>query len=585
MADAAKLVDLRLPYAAPGSRRYPEATLRANSQKFELEYSPYRIIRCSHSSHAQPSNVQVDTSCAAGSFLGIFFSPPVGMFVSPELSSCIPSSELQQYITDRVGPEHKIMDILDHLLAAFHILPNQQRKPLYMASLLTLVLPYPIPGLPELRIAWKCRECGVYKPAHQIHTEPEPGCKVGRGPVQLILPLFPGQISLSVAVERHPRARNPVRPPKMTKLNEEDLIAVSEQHLDLIASWQEKENHNLPGHVAPQLIMETGGAFTFSNQKFFFRCQHIGKTVAESETVYTGCSVLSFVRLFFCPMLRAAIDPVEHTVLTLALVETKLKQRKRSGNEAALRLHLLQLGLIEGSPTDIWMSTHRNITVQSPIPYLKQPSPCYRCPTCNQYVRPRHKEWLDHHMSHHTALVKESGVHLAKLCFSQQMWSKTGDGSSKIRLFLPAGWRPNPPVIRKPPFFFGTYPQFLQQTGYREELESWQLTSDAHRILIQLTTLPSQSAYLEEAEKELPGTQVGNEFRRFFRNVEAAVKMTHTCMGIYLGDAEHRLEGYHETVRKVGTESVRFFLLFRPFLMASQEAFKLVLLPHDQSAK
>jgi hypothetical protein len=157
---------------------------------------------------------------------------------------------------------------------------------------------------------------------------------------------------------------------------------------EMVRHWMDPSFKNKTGSSAPALVgSPCNGSYEFRSKGVTHRCLHLEGTWNRSESLYTGCAVLSFFQLFYSPILCAIVNPRErrlvHSQYLLSIIRRRDKYKAIS---AQLLNHVIStFGLANiCQAEDLYEKVHRNLILSAPILGLEDPQIHVCCPVCDK---------------------------------------------------------------------------------------------------------------------------------------------------------------------------------------------------------
>ena len=154
----------------------------------------------------------------------------------------------------------------------------------------------------------------------------------------------------------------------------------SAEDADLIKSCQHPNFSNAVGLSAPKLCRKDAG-FEFIAQDRMFSCHHTAEPARLDAYIYTGCAVLCFFQLFYCPYLKSIVGPRMKSLVCIDDLPGILRQRNHGQTPPQVLIdHITTSFSFAGcNPSDMFQALHSSISLPRPIPGLPEPKVVFQC--------------------------------------------------------------------------------------------------------------------------------------------------------------------------------------------------------------
>ncbi|KAJ3547337.1 hypothetical protein NMY22_g1687 [Coprinellus aureogranulatus] len=514
-------------------------------------------VSCSHTGTVALRGTMAYGGCAALTHYNLYWSGFLGCIISIEKKSAIFTDDLASFIMehphfmDGVGPQS-----LTHIQKHFPM----DSKDILVSRWRLLQLDFPLPGLSPVQERRRCPDCGLWTAATATHTGKHPECKGAFPPqmfaILLVAPSIAGEeirIKLNnparYNLEKSAKAKSSPEQELMNCAQESSNSSMSQQEA-LIRSWMDAAFTIPRGFAAPKLKPTTGSddKFYFEMKGKIYRCEHSKDTPPPPESdYYTGCAVLTFYQLFFCPKLQALVCPGTGFLMDQNSLRARMKIRTPGLSDDTILKHITASFSIHLQPDAAFEKVHRGLLLRSPILGLPRPDVTFQCPDCGVTWK---KILLNHKCEPKSDIRKT---------YTISLWSVPKDRRYSVAMD-PAWIELNRPVISRkipiPAILYSTAEaDYLKGTGYIEHFESWKCELPAVLQLLSMT--PS-----------------GEEWTTFslLKKVNACMAQLRQLVLVYVWDVEERLEHLPMVRNAAGS----FGSDRRPFSTISKNTFRLV---------
>ncbi|KAJ3544055.1 hypothetical protein NMY22_g2920 [Coprinellus aureogranulatus] len=493
------------------------------------------VTSCTHLSTTESLTGIAYGGCAALSYYDLYWSPQLGCLVSLERETVVLTDDLPSVISESGhGTDDCNKNALGHISEHFPM----ESKDALMKKWRSVELIHPIPGLPNAEVRGKCTKCGFYTAGSITHaTKFNCSGKITRDKLSiLLLPKTPGReirIDLQIPDHRPVEASN-YNKPKLEQEERSVLAAGPElpttKEERLIVGWMDKTTSWGRGISAPKLKASTGcdGKFYFEARGTKYSCEHGEDAAPPSQSeYYTGCAVLTYLKLYYSPVLQGIVAPGRGYLLDYGQLKTLVKSRTHGLSDDTILNHVTESFAVQFNPATAFQEVHRKLLLTRPLLGLPKPSLTRQCPDCGISWGNTVPGKLPGHMC-----KPESKPPTA---YTIRLWS----GVTEWRYAVPMdqAWidANSPARIRhtlSPAILYTTAEaDFLEGSGYIEHFESWNCEVSAVLQLIAFT--PSGREWTTNTHLE---------------RVDVCVAQLRKLVPVYVRDVEERLE-YHPLIR------------------------------------
>ncbi|KAJ3531723.1 hypothetical protein NMY22_g8033 [Coprinellus aureogranulatus] len=335
------------------------------------------VTSCTHLSTTESLTGIAYGGCAALSYYDLYWSPQLGCLVSLERETIVLTDDLPSVISESGhGTDDCNKNALAHISEHFPM----ESKDALMKKWRSMELIHPIPGLPNAEVRGKCTKCGFYTAGSITHaTKFNCSGKITRDKLSiLLLPKTPGReirIDLQIPDHRPVEASN-YNKPKLEQEERSVLAAGPElpttREERLIVGWMDKTTSWGRGISAPKLKASTGcdGKFYFEARGTKYSCEHGEDAAPPSQSeYYTGCAVLTYLKLYYSPVLQGIVAPGRGYLLDYGQLKTLVKSRTHGLSDDTILNHVTESFAVQFNPATAFQET-----VVSPGAILSQES-------------------------------------------------------------------------------------------------------------------------------------------------------------------------------------------------------------------
>ena len=452
--------------------------------------------------------------------------------VCPEEKRVIPGASLDEYLRKCDIEDHPLDTLLHHLLSSFTAIAiEDDLERLYDRSLRCISVDRPIPGLQydEFLAYYRCSECfkwctslsGHFGRHHSTSLRSrEAGKHYCR---QFSVVLDPSKPSLRIHLLVSP-LNDPE--PEVSGVHVDTIsLAYPTADSDMVKRWMSPDFKNPTGPAVPTLISgPVDRSYMFTAEGTDHPCLHLDGGWHHSDTLYTGCAVLSFFQCFYSPVLRAIVNPRKHRLLHSHSFKKHIQNRSNKYKPIADKLHdhvaeafdLSEIFTAE----ELYKKVHQSLILPAPILGLDSPISHYWCPECKMsYTTPTY-----HARDYHPGMqATKKGVERVDVIV---LWKERELLRYTVRVTTNA--LPSPPC--KPAIISFDEAPHLEESGINSLVKSWG-EFDIPTVL-SLVVMPSEYVPSEsESQKESLASKS-----------EAFLKAFHHATGSYLRVAQHLIQ-------------------------------------------
>ncbi|KAK2459291.1 hypothetical protein APHAL10511_008693 [Amanita phalloides] len=511
-----------------------------SSKLWSLHYCGM-TMECSHATDPEPSCF-VFAGCAVLSFLGLYWSPILGVLVSPEEQSVIPGALLWNYLQKWDIKDHPLDTLLCHILSSFTAIAiEDDLEGLYNHSLQSICVDRPIPGLKydPFCTHYHCPECfkwysnlsNHFSHYHSPSLRAHKSGKIYSRQLSIMLDSSKPSLHIQLLISAPNSNPKPGIPgPCLDATSLECLTADS----DMVKCWMSPDFRNPTGPAAPALISgPVDGSYMFQEKGSNRHCLHLDGGWQNTDELYTGCSVLSFFQCFYSPVLHAIVNPRKQRLLHSHSFMKHIQNRSHKYKSMADQLHnhvTKAFDLSKGFTAEkLYKKVHQNLILPAPILGLNSPKSQYWCPECNvSYTTPTYHV-RDYHPGMHATKRGVAKVDVIVLWVERELLRYTVRVTSNAQ--------PSPSPHKHVTTSFDEAPH-LEESGINLLVKSWG-EFDISTVL-SLIVMPSE--YMPSAEER--------QMESLASKSEAFLKAFHKVTGSYLHAAQNLILEHHHILQK-----------------------------------
>lgn len=292
---------------------------------------------------------------------------------------------------------------------------------------------------------------------------------------------------------------------------------------DMVKRWMSPGFRNPTGPAVPTLSSgPVDRSYMFMAEGTNHRCLHLDGGWHHSDTLYTGCAVLSFFQCFYSPVLRAIVDPRNHRLVHSHSFKKRIQNRSNKYKHIADQLHdhvaeafdLSEIFTAE----ELYKKIHESLILPAPILGLDSPKSQYWCPECKMsYTTPTY-----HVRDYHPG--KQATKKGLEKVDAIVLWKERALLRFAVRVTTNARPSPSP---RKPVTISFDEAPHLEESGINSLVKSWgefDIPTVLSLVVVPSEYVPSES----ESQRESLASKS-----------EAFLKAFHKATGSYLHVAQH----------------------------------------------
>ena len=468
----------------------------------------------------------------------MYWSPILRCIVCPAKRKILLCNELRTEISRHVelscqGLSLPQATLFDHITGSFGI-EEETLEEIY-ARLHSVAVQYPIPGLAEPSLSHQCPLCHHwYKrklstKGATLHNCSSLGSKsIG---TFFSVPLLAGErddLRVKVSVPEHTYLRKQLSSISSTS---KTVLLASPGNVtadsQLVKAWMDHSFWNVKGRNAPKLVKVANEAYEFIAHDRTFRCVHGELPPLIHETLYTGCAVLSYFQLYFCPLLKAAVNPLKKHLLCGQSLRNVFKSRQHGQQDEDLLAHVQSIFSLLAMPE------RAALKLDQPLLGLPAPQKVFLCqaPGCQQIfaVGSRSKQ-------HHYRSSSTCSNHPPIKTFAITLWPTE---SNRFRALMSQKWIDNLPKLTRTAVHSYEDPPHLQDSGFLDHLREWEIESTSN-ILSAIAQLPSRT------DASWTGWSEGS----LTAKLDKCLLKINFFLGHYLADSELRLDTSSPVIRR-----------------------------------
>lgn len=495
-------------------------------------------MQCSH--NPEPLSL-VFAGCSVLSFLGLYWSPMLGVLVCPEQKRVIPGASLKSYLQELNVKDHPLVTLLNHLLSSFKAITiEDDLQSLYNFSLQYISVDRPIPGLQyDVTLThYRCPECFKWyadlsdhlADYHSISLRSSNSGNHYFRKFSIMLDSSKPSFRIQLLINT-PNDVPKVSGPHLDAFSLECHAADS----DMVKRWMCPDFRNTTGTTAPTLTSgPVDGSYMFTVKGAHQYCLHLASGWDHSDMLYTGCAVLSFFQCFYSPVLRAIVNPRNKCLLHLHSLKAHIQTRGHKYKSIAEDLcdHVMEAFDLSKILTakDLYENVHQNLVLpRSSILGLDSPKSQYWCPDCNMSYATSTSHFRNYHSG---TLATIKGVDKVDVIV---LWKKRELQRYTVRVTANAG---PPPCPQKPAIIFFDQASHLEDYGINSLLKSW----GEFDITTVLSLIAMPSDYVPSSDREKQRDSLAYKS-------EAFLKAFHKAVGCYLLAAQNLIQQGHRILR------------------------------------
>ena len=511
----------------------------ATGNNYSVIYGLHQIT-CRHDEEP-PADSLAYGGCAVLEFMGMYWSPILRCIVYPAKCKILLYNELGMEISRRIEQSHRGLSLsqetlFDHITCSFSM-EEETLEEVY-ARLHSVVVQHPIPGLAKPSLSHQCPLCHRwYKRRRSSRGIILHGCSLGSKSIGTLfsVPLLADDrddLRIKLLVPEHTHLRKQLLVPS-TSSSPKIALLVSPGNgtadSQLVKAWMDPSFRNVPGRNTPRLVKVANDheAYEFIVHDHTFRCIHSELPPLIHETLYTGCAVLSYFQLYFCPLLKAVVNPLKEHLLCDKSLRKVFKSRQHGQQDEILLAHVRSVFSLLAMPEHVALKLDR------PLLGLPAPRKVFLCqaPGCQQIFAANTRSKEHHYQSSPTC-----SNHSSIKTFAITLWPTE---SNRFRALMSQKWIDELPKLMRTEVHSYEDPPHLRDSGFLDHLREWKIKSTSN-VLSTIAQLPSRT------DISWTGWSDGT----LTAKIDECLLKIYSLLGLYLADSELRLDASSPVVRR-----------------------------------